>query len=100
MTDESRFVVFRLSSRPYYSGHGLYFESPVFDCETGDGPFRVRSENGSLPMGLHDGADYWTIRLGRGMFRLATSRRNALSDIDVEITAPGSGYWLIGHHEG
>ena len=100
MTDESRFVVFRISSRPYYSGPGWYFESVVFYCETGDGPFRVRSENGSLPMGLCDGVDYWTISLGRGMFRLATSKLNAFNDINVEITAPGSGCWLIGPSEG
>jgi hypothetical protein len=83
------------------------FQAIQHGWTTGDGPLMVRNVDGSLPLGLSEGVDYWAIipmtrRLDGSMapspdvFQLAASPRNALDRVAVAVTTPGTGYHLIG----
>lgn len=75
--------------------------------QTGDGPVRTANSGGALPGGLTAGTDYWiicndTAGDGPNLFRLATSRVNALTGIGVaiDITSNGTGTQTLQHQAG
>lgn len=64
-----------------WTAHGQY---------TGNGPIRFTT-TGSLPAGLATGTDYWIIKRNANSFSLATSRANAFSNVEIDMTSAGSG---------
>lgn len=58
--------------------------------KTGDGPIRFTT-TGALPTGLATATDYWIIRRTDDAFSLATSKANAFSNIEIDMTSAGSG---------
>jgi hypothetical protein len=63
-----------------YTAHGM---------STGDGPFRLSNAGGALPTGTGIAVDtnVWIIAESADLFKLATSRANALALTDIDITA-------------
>ncbi len=57
---------------------------------TGDGPVRFTT-TGALPTGLATATDYWIIRRTADAFSLATSKANAFSNVEIDMTTAGSG---------
>ncbi|MGE0206009.1 MAG: hypothetical protein AB7E70_19415 [Hyphomicrobiaceae bacterium] len=64
-----------------WTGHGR---------KTGDGPIRFTT-TGSLPSGLATGTDYWIIRRTDDAFSLATSKAQAVNNVEIDMTSAGSG---------
>jgi hypothetical protein len=78
------------------SSRGPHFASIQHGLSQGEGPLEVCSPNGSLPLGLAAGVPYWAIVLGPDGFQLALSPKNAAEGVQVVITTPGTGYFLVG----
>lgn len=68
----------------------LTYSGSTPNVELGAGPFRVTTD-GTLPAPLALNTDYYLIPISSTTFKLATSYKNALANIPIDLTTNGTG---------
>ncbi len=66
---------------------------------TGDGPFRLTSDNNDLPLNLLKDTNYWIIRTDDDDFKLATTKANAEAGTVADFDDDGTATVIIGGAE-
>lgn len=92
---DDTYRLFTVGYGAFSNGFTADSDSNTFSIEahglaTGDGPFTFSAGSGVLPGGIEAGVSYWAISVDEDTIKVATSKENAESDIEVNFTTPGT----------